>query len=451
MLLLILGISITTKAQIEKTKKEDKVILFTNAMVFDGKTDRLLKRDVLVINNIIKEVSAEPLSIIQTDNVTIIDGKGMTLMPGLIDTHTHIAVPEQLHTLMDDVDWMYWGISASKVTTDWLMRGYTTVRDAGGPSMSLHKAVEEGKLIGPRIYSSGAVISQTSGHGDHRHYNTPNPNIAGNKPTNSQKPTSMEIIADGIPEVLRATREVLRLGATQVKVMAGGGASSSYGPLYTLQYLPEEIEAAVKAAKDYGTYVMVHAYHDESIIRSIDAGVRSIEHGTLMTQKGMDKIMEADAWISPYFTMLSLPFETIANYVGPDNVHKAKKIYEGALNQIEILRDSGYEKIAFGADVVGPIDVQRTANNEFVVRAKYWPASEVLKQATYNNGRMLREETGPRNPYPEGELGVIKEGAYADIIIVNGNPLENIEYLADPYNKIVLIMKNGVIYKNELK
>ena len=447
-MLVLLFVSSTVFAQ---DAQEITMVLFTNCMVFDGHSDELKKYDILVKNNIIKQISEEPLAITASENSTIIDCQGNTLMPGLIDTHTHIAVPEQLETLMDDVDWMYWGVSAARVTTDWLMRGYTTVRDAGGPSMSLHKAVEEGKLIGPRIYSSGAPISQTSGHGDHRHYNTPNPNMPGNIPTNVQKTSGMEVLADGVPEVLRATREVLRSGATQIKVMAGGGASSSYGPLYTKQYLPEELDAAVRAARDYGTYVMVHAYHDESIIRSIDAGVRSIEHGTLMTQQGMDKIMEADAWISPYYTMLSLPFETIADYVGAANVDKAKQIYDGAKNQIEILKASGYDKIAFGADVVGPIENQRNSNNEFVVRAKYWSTAEVLKQATYNNGRMLWEETGLRNPYQEGKLGIIEVGAYADIIIVNGNPLENIDYLADPYNKIVLIMKDGIIYKNEIK
>ncbi|MFY0627571.1 MAG: amidohydrolase family protein [Reichenbachiella sp.] len=422
--------------------------LFTNVNIFDGTSKKLITgKDVLVENNLISKIGSN-LKI--PDSTTVIDGQGMTLMPGLIDTHTHIAIPEQINALKNDVDWMYWGVSAAAVTTDWLMRGYTTVRDAAGPSMSLHKAVEEGKLIGPRIYSSGAIISQTSGHGDHRFYNTPHPNMPGNMPSFFQTPGAFEVIADGVPEVLRATREVLKTGATQIKIVVGGGASSNFGPLYTLQFLPEEIEAVVRAARDYDAYVMAHAYHDESIIRAIDAGVRSIEHGTLMTKVGMDKIMEADAWISPYFTMLSLPFETIAAYVGPANESKARQIYDGAINQINVIKASGYDKVAFGADVVGPIDVQRTANNEFVVRAKYWPTAEVLKQATHNNGRLLREETGKRNPYQEGELGVINEGAYADIILVDGNPLEKIDLLTDPYNTIQLIMKDGKIYKNTL-
>ncbi|MFD2165079.1 amidohydrolase family protein [Thalassotalea euphylliae] len=424
--------------------------LFTNVHVWDGKSNGITKPiNVLIENNLIKKLRANKSDINAKAN--IIDGQGKVLMPGLIDTHTHIAVPEQLGTLTNDVDFMYWGISAAQVTEDWLMRGYTTVRDAGGPAVGIKRAVEDGKVAGPRIYPSGPVISQTSGHGDHRAYTTPHPNMPGNKPHAMQTPQGFELLCDGIPEVLRCTREVLRSGATQLKLMAGGGASSSFGPLYTTQYLPEEIEAAVRAARDYGTYVMVHAYHDESIIRSIDAGVRSIEHGTLMTEKGMKKIMEKGAWISPYFTMLSLPWETIEAYVGPQNAHKARAIYDGAKKQISILKASGYDKIAFGADVVGPLSAQRNANNEFVVRAKYWPPVEVLKQATYNNARMLKEETGSRNPYLEGELGIIAEGAYADVILVDGNPLENIELLATPYESLLVIMKDGKVYKNALK
>ncbi|QFU76256.1 amidohydrolase family protein [Halioglobus maricola] len=450
-ILLFIGLSALSVAAFSDTEKENQVAqtLITNAHVWDGTSDGITKKvNVLVENNLIKKIRAEVSD--AHAEATIIDAHGKVLMPGLIDTHTHIAAPEQLERLMDDVDWMYWGISAAQVTEDWLMRGYTTVRDAGGPASSIHKAVEDGRLIGPRIYSSGQVISQTSGHGDHRHFNTPHPNFQGNHGGKMQSMDGFELICDGVDEVLRCTREVLRQGATQIKIMAGGGTSSNFGPLYTMQYLPEEIEAAVRAAADYGTYVMVHAYHDESIIRSLDAGVRSIEHGTLMTEKGMEAIMEKDAWISPYFTVLSLPFEVVAAYVGPENVDKSKQVIDGARNQLRILKESGYEKIAFGADVVGPLSVQQTANNEFAVRAEYWTPVEVLKQATYNNGRMLKEETGLRNPYQEGDLGVIREGAYADMIIVDGNPLTDISLLTRPKESIDLIMKDGVIYKNTL-
>lgn len=422
--------------------------LFLNVHVWDGTSDGITKKiNVLVENNLIKKVRADKSD--AHKEAVIIDGAGKVLMPGLIESHAHLGVPLKLSKLMNDVDFMYWGAVSGTITTDYLMRGYTTVRDAGGPAIGLHHAVEDGKLIGPRIYASGVILSQTSGHGDHRAYNVPHPNLSGNKPIQFQSPTGIEILCDGVPEVLRCTREALRMGSVHVKLMVGGGVSSSVDPLYTIQYLPEEIEAAVRAATDYGTYVLAHAYTDETIIRSMDSGVRVIEHGTLMTEKGMKAIMEKDAWLNPYFSMLAIPFEDIAAYVGPENVSKARTLLKGAENQIRIIKESGYDKIGFGSDVKGEIEKHRYSNKEFLIRAKYWPTVEVLKQATYNNGRLLKE-TGKRNPYPEGDIGVIEEGAYADMILVDGNPLENIELLVDTLNTLKVIMKDGKIYKNTL-
>ncbi|MGI9201935.1 MAG: amidohydrolase family protein, partial [Woeseiaceae bacterium] len=230
---------------------------------------------------------------------------------------------------------------------------------------------------------------------------------------------------------------------------AGGGASSSYDPLYTVQYLTEELEAAVRTARDYDTYVMVHAYNDASIIRSLDAGVRSIEHGQLMTEKSMEKLIEHDAWISPYYAFLDTPFEDLVAYVGEDNASKIEELYAGAENQIELLKKYNYRKIAFGADVVGPPANQRRNNLELKVRARYWSNVEVLQQATSINAELLAE-TGKRNPYPLA-LGVIEEGAYADILLVDGNPLDDISLLSEDYEKSLrIIMKDGVIYKNTL-
>lgn len=449
-LLLSLALAVSFSAVADDKKSElPKQTLFTNVHVWDGTSDGITKKiNVLVEGNLIKKVRAEKSD--ARNDATIINGDGKVLMPGLMDTHTHIAIPEQLDTITNDVDSIYWGISAAQVAEDWLMRGYTTVRDAGGPAQSVQRAIHDGKVIGPRVYPSGNLISQTSGHGDHRFYNTPHPNFPGNKPSKMQTINGFEFVCDGVPEVMRCTREVLRSGATQIKIMVGGGTSSNFGPLYSKQFRPEEIRAAVDAAADYEAYVMAHAYHDESIIRAMENGVRSIEHGTLMTEKGLKAIMDKDGWISPYFTILSLPWEMIVAYVGEENEHKSRQVYDGAINQIKLLKASGYDKIAFGADVIGPLHVQQKANNEFVVRAKYWSPVEVLKQATYNNGRMLMEETGLRNPYPDGPLGVIQEGAYADMILVDGNPLEKIELLTDTENTLKVIMKDGVIYKNSL-
>lgn len=371
-------------------------------------------------------------------------------MPGLIDSHAHPSLPLQLDALTLDVDWMQWGITAAKVTNAYLFRGWTTVRDTGGPATGIHRAIEAGHLVGPRIYSSGATISQTSGHGDHRRYNIEHPNFPSQSPMGIfQSPYGLEILCDGVPEVLRCTREVLRTGTHQIKLHAGGGASSSYDPLYTVQYLPEELEAAVKAARDYGTYVMVHAYNDESIIRSLDAGVRSVEHAQLMTEKSMKKFVDHDAWVSPYYAFMVTPLEDIVAYVGQENASKVTEIFEGAERQIELLKKYKYKKVAFGADVVGPPKNHVRKNLELKVRAKYWDNAEVLRQATSYNAELLRE-SGRRNPYPL-PLGVIEAGAYADILIVDGNPLDDITLLSDSYKEhINLIMKDGVIYRNSL-
>ena len=249
-LALILCLPISLVRAEEEQKGPPAQTLFTNVLVWNGTSNGLSKPTaVLVENNLIKKVGAGKGD--AHAEAVVIDGKGSVLMPGLIDTHTHIAVPEQLGTLTNDVDFMYWGVSAAQVTEDWLMRGYTTVRDAGGPAVGLQKAVADGKVAGPRIYPSGAVISQTSGHGDHRAYNTPHPNFPGNTPHAMQTPSGFELLCDGVSEVLRCSREVLRSGATQLKVMSGGGASSSFGPLYTVQYLPEELEAEISGFVDY--------------------------------------------------------------------------------------------------------------------------------------------------------------------------------------------------------
>ncbi|MGI9364051.1 MAG: amidohydrolase family protein [Rhizobiaceae bacterium] len=430
---------------------QDKALpqtLFVNVHVFDGVSEKRLENaSVLVEGNLIKQVSA---SAIDAPNASVIDGDGRTLMPGLIDTHAHPSVPLQLDTLTLDVDWMQWGATSASVTTEYLLRGWTTVRDTGGPAMGLQRTIDAGNLVGPRIYPSGATISQTSGHGDHRRYNIQHPNFPNQNPIGIfQSPVGLEVICDGVPEVLRCTREVLRTGAAQIKLHAGGGASTSYDPLYTVQYQPEELEAAVKTARDYGTYVMVHAYNDESIIRSLDAGVRSIEHGQLMTERSMKKLIEHDAWISPYYAFMDTPREDLVAYVGAENAGKLTEIYEGAERQIKLLIDNNYRKVAFGADVIGPPENHRRNNVEFKIRARYWSNVEVLRQATSINAELLKE-SGPRDPYPLA-LGVIQVGAYADILLIDGNPLDDITLLSDTYDEAMdLIMKDGVIYKNTL-
>jgi len=439
-ILCLLSMSIAVNAQ-----DASMPILFTNVHVFDGNNEeRIENANVLVVGNLIAEVSTEPLA---AANARIIDGGGRTLMPGLIDAHVHMAVTEPVADLRDNFDWMYWGAVSTVEAEKMLLRGFTAVRDAGGPAIGLQRAIDRGKAVGPRIYPSGPVISQTSGHGEHRHYTEPHPNFEGASPSFFNQ--HLEFLADGVPEVLRATREALRLGATQIKVMAGGGVSSSVDPLHTVQYLPEELEAAVKAAADWDTYVLVHAYNDESIIRSIEAGVVSIDHAQLMTEKSAKAIKDADVWVVPFFSLLGLDEEVVTKALGPLAAPKFLEVQAGARRQMQLLKEYKIEKVAFSTDIIGDPTALSRQNDEIKYRLEAWSSYEVLLQATSKSAELLAL-SGKLNPYTEGPLGVITNGAYADLLLVEGNPVEDATVLVDYAGNIDLIMKDGVIYKNTL-
>ncbi|NIN62143.1 MAG: amidohydrolase family protein, partial [Gammaproteobacteria bacterium] len=279
MLLQRLSIIVLFIAAPSMAQQEDFPILFTNVHVFDGvNEERIENANVLVVGNLIAEVSTEPLV---AANAQVIDGGGRTLMPGIIEGHNHLMLAMDSTSWLDTHDVFYIGAAAAQEAENYLMRGWTTVRDIGGPVEGVQRAIEDGRIVGPRIYGSSAVVGQTSGHGDFRHHNDPHPNRVEYKQPFYEY---FSFVADGPAEVRRAVRESLRRGAVQIKVMAGGGVSSSIDPLYTVQYSPEEFRAATEAVADYGTYVAVHAYNDTSIIRAAENGVKVIEHGTLMSE-----------------------------------------------------------------------------------------------------------------------------------------------------------------------
>ncbi len=447
--MILSAILFAVPALAQDAKPQPKLTLISNVNIFDGVSDQLQRNmHVLVKDNLIETISDEPLAIIQTDNVTMIDGGGRTLMPGLIDAHVHLTIPEPIDALRNKVDWMYWGVVSGQEAERMLLRGFTTVRDAGGPAIGLARAIDQGKVPGPRVYPSGPVISQTSGHGEHRNYTEPHPNMPGSMPAFFNQ--HLEFLADGKPEVLRATREALRLGATQIKLMAGGGVSSSTDPLHTVQFLPEELKAAVDAAKDWDTYVMVHVYEDAGILRSIEAGVKCLEHATLMTEKSAKAIKEADVWVVPYFSMLKLTPENAATALGPQAVPKFMAVKNGALQQMKLLKEYEIRKVVFSTDIIGDPAALQKQNEEFGLRLQAWSSHEILVQATSRCGELMAL-CGKLNPYTEGPLGVINKGAYADLLIVQGNPLEDVRILEDYENSFKLIMKDGKVYKNTLK
>ena len=320
-----------------------------------------------------------------------------------------------------------------------LLRGFTSVRDLGGPLLTSRPAIDQGELPGPRIYPSGAMISQTSGHGDSRLPHERSRRFFGEVSRGEQ--LGANFIADGRDEVLTATRENLRAGASQIKVMAGGGAASAYDPLDVAQYTLDEMKAAVEAADDWGTYVTVHAYTPKAVRRAIEAGVKSIEHGQLLDEPTMKLLGQKGIWLSLQALDEAPPTAPAAT--------RAKKhtVVEGTDNAFKWAKKHKV-KLAWGTDFLFA-PAQNVNQNTDILKLKQWlTPAEVLKLVTHDNAQLLAL-SGPRNPYP-GKLGVVEPGALADLLLVDGDPLADLDLIADPGKNFVVIMKDGKVYKNTL-
>jgi imidazolonepropionase-like amidohydrolase len=445
-ILLLVSTFFFSQLSLAQETDQSNQIMFTNVKVFDGVSGSLTDGPVLVEGNLIKAIGVGDISAAAGENTTIVDGGGRTLMPGLMDAHVHLALVRRPDEILNDYDWMYVGALANEQAKEMLLRGFTTVRDIGGPTVGLHRAIEEGQIIGPRLFSSGPYITQTSGHGDFRNYNQLHPGIYGRYSLMEMQ--GWLIMADGPEEVTRAVREALRFGAKQVKMMAGGGVSSPYDPLHTIQGGPEEFSAAVKAAEQWGTYVAVHAYTDEAVRQAVEAGVMCIEHGPFLTEETMKLMAQRGVFLSPT-ARISL---TSPEDVGLDSTSltavKLRQVNEGAANQLKWAKEYGVT-LVFSTDQFGAPENFKEQSNEFLTLAEVFEPVEVLKMATSNVATLL-ELSGELHPYRAGPLGVIETGAYADILLVEGNPLEDATLLADFEENIDLIMKDGVIYKNTL-
>lgn len=422
------------------------VILFQNVRIFDGKSDALsAPSHLLVRGNRIEKISADPIPTDRRVDTVIIDGGGKTLMPGLIDAH--------VHTMMESIplatglssDISYVTLVAARAAEKQLLRGFTSVRDLGGASMSLKAAIDQGLHHGPRIYPSGATISQTGGHGDFRMPNEV-PEDA-NAPLTYMEKTGMTMIADGPDEVLKRVREQLRNGATQIKLMAGGGVASSFDPLDVAQYTSAEFAAAVSAAENWGTYVTVHAYTPKAIRTAVEAGVKCLEHGQLIDEDTAKFIAEKGVWwsLQPF---MADPDAPSAFPEGSPNRIKQLEMFAGTDTAYRLAKKYNI-KTAFGTDMLfSPANVT-TQGKQLTRLAKWYSNAEILRMATSGNAELLAL-SGPRNPYP-GKLGVIEEGAYADILLVDGDPLANIQLVADPDRNFTVIMKDGKIHKGAEK
>ena len=420
--------------------------LFTNVMIFDGNNEERMAGNVLVEGNLIKRVSAEAIN---APNATVIDGGGGTLMPGMIEAHAHLSLHGDLFQIRNEFNWMYVGAKSGAEAGHMLMRGFTTARDAAGPTNGLRKVIDAGHVIGPRIYSAGPAISQTGGHFDIRGLNEPNYYFLGM--ADPKQFMEWAYLADGVPEVQKAAREIFRKGSTHIKIMAGGGVATVYDPLDGLQFTPEEIRAIVVEAEKVGSYAMAHIYTSEAITIALEAGVRCIDHGMLMDEKTMKLLKKKDAFLVPSLAVgLFTPEELAFAWPTPATKAKGARIIAGMENEVMLAKKHNV-KIGFGTDFFGPTnDAFAMQALEFKARAKYFTPVEILRQVTSTNAAIVAMSGPMMNPYLDGPLGVIQEGAYADILIVDGNPLDDIEILGDAKSNIPLIMKDGKIYKNTL-
>lgn len=418
-----------------------ETVVFVNADVFDSRSGDLLQDHSVVVsgNRIESVVKGRPEG--QFDRVINVGGRVM--LPGFIDTHVHLSIVGSTHAL-NDLEWDYLAHNMAERSRAMLLRGFTTVRDLGGPVFGLRRAIEEGIVMGPRIFPSGAFVTQTGGHGDFRHTTDAHPLWHG-LPSQAQALGYFRL-ADGVPAVLASVRENLRKGATQIKIMGSGGVGSEYDPIDSVQYTPAEIQAAVQAAADWGTYVAAHLHNAEAIVRSVENGVRSVDHGFMINEEGARLMAEKNAYLSTQYAILDITLEL--DFLTADQLAKAREVIDASSDMTRLAKKHGV-KVAFSTDSFGPAALAASLQNrEWEARAQRFSNAEVLQQATLISAELV-ELAGKRNPYP-GKLGVIEAGAMADILIVDGNPLEQIDLLAAPERNLVVIMKDGKIHKNML-
>jgi imidazolonepropionase-like amidohydrolase len=415
---------------------------FRNVRIFDGHGDRLsAPSNVLVRGNRIEMISTEVLPTEPGSDTTVIDGGGRTLMPGLIDNHWHTMFvrPSPAQVMTSGAG--YVNLVAGAEAHDTLMRGFTTVRDLGGPSFDLKRAIDEGVIDGPRIFPSGAMITVTSGHGDFR---TPADLPRNPGSLSHQEEMGASAVADSPDEVRLRTREQLFQGASQIKLTAGGGVSSPNSPLDVITFTEPELQAAVEAARNWGTYVTVHAYTPATIQQAIRAGVTCIEHGHLMDDATAKQMADKGIWLS---TQPIAPEMIGAFPPGSEEAGKAKEIVAGVDNVYELVRKY-HLKTAFGTDILFSPQLALKQGALLAGLGRWFSPAEALTMATGTNADLLAM-SGERSPYT-GKLGVVEQGALADLLLVDGDPLSNLQLVADPGRYFKIIMKDGKIYKNAL-
>lgn len=439
--LLLAVLSVPAMAQQASDAAGPTATLFQNVRIFDGKSTNLSgPSNVLVRGNVIERISADPIT--PDANTLVIDGGGRTLMPGLIDAHWHAMFIRPTPAEMLTGNEGYLNLIAGDEAKDTLLRGFTTVRDVGGPVFGLKQAIDAGFAIGPRIFPSGAMITVTSGHGDFRQLSDLPRQIGG--PLTRGEQMGGYAIADTPDEVRIRVREQLMQGASQIKLTAGGGVSSPFSPIDVVTFTEPELRTAVEAAHNWGTYVTVHAFTPEAIEGAIAAGVTCIEHGFLMTEADAKLIAQKGIWLS----LQPLPDELRTGFpVGSAQREKADEVFPGIGRTYELAKKYKI-KTGWGTDVLFSRALAQQQGAILASLARWYTPAEALIMATSTNAELLKL-SGKRAPYA-GTLGVVQTGALADLLLVDGNPLQNLNLVADPARNFVVIMKDGKVYKNTL-
>jgi imidazolonepropionase-like amidohydrolase len=408
--------------------------------LFDGKSGTLREGMRLLVegNRIKAAITGNPAP---PDDAQVFDCGGRTLMPGLIDAHWHSMFAGLPISTLLTADTGFIHLAASAEAERTLMRGFTTVRDLGGPVFAFKQAIDQGLISGPRIYPSGAMITSTGGHGDLRPLTDVPRNPGGRLSAVEQ--SGGAAIADSPDEVRLRVREQLFQGASQIKLVGGGGVSSPRSPLDMSTFSESELRAGVEATQDRNTYVAVHAYAPATVQRAIAAGARCIEHAHLMDEATARLMADKGIWLSiqPFLTD-----EDTGVLIGPSRVAQLQ-VFGGTDNAYNLAKKHKI-KTAFGSDMLFSEKLAARQGTMLTHLTRWYSNAEILTMATGTNAELL-SLSGPRNPYP-GKLGVVEEGALADLLLVDGNPIENIRLIEDPAKNLLVIMKDGRIHKNAL-
>jgi imidazolonepropionase-like amidohydrolase len=406
------------------------VTILRNASVLDPEAGSLTPgQSVVVEGGRIADVGP---GLTGPEDAVVLDVAGRTVMPGLIDAHTHPAIVDQ--ELFDMAEWppTYVAARASHALAGMLARGFTSIRDVGAGEIGLARAVEEGYFTGPRLFYGGKQLSQTGGAGDWR---APSRRVYDD---NYYSP-AIGVICDGVPEVRRAVREEVRRGAHHIKVYLSGAVDSPSDRVDSTQFSIEELNAIVEEATAANIYVTGHAYTSRAINRGLECGVRCIEHGNLMDASSIPVFQKFGAFYVPTIVTYHALTERARQGVLPaDVVGKLKEVIDGAIGALEMAHKAGIP-IVYGTDLFA--DTHDWQLQEFIIRSQVQPPADLIRSATSTAARLLCRE---------GELGVVAPGALADLLVIDGNPLDDIRVLTTPAQTLKLIMKQGTVYKNEL-